>query len=263
MKALTLFTLIILTNCSVLFAQSGYFGRKVMIEVGGLGRIPIVYNRLGSNGLEPAYYTSSGNSLKKSENKFDVGFLGGISLISKKTISFGLYGGMYYTENKGSTYFGSYEIDNQYVSVDKMESFKLRTVNIQPTLIISKERFTKPAGLSHEIGFGFQFSSLVPKDYVIRAQESNDQAIIDENKQVVYNKFAKYKAIGLTYTLKIKKPVSDRLFLTYGLRYNLTIGNFQDTDSRKVFSYNSNETFVKQSLNRQYLNLFVGLAFML
>ncbi len=266
MKALIFFTLIILTNSSVLFAQSGYFGRKVMVEIGALGRIPMVYNRLGS---EPNYYKEMNGSLRKTTNKFDFGFLGGVSLLSKKSVSFALYGGIYTTESKGlsSADYASFPINDLFINVQKMESFKLRTINIQPTLIISNERFTKPAGLSHEIGFGYQSTNLITKDYLVVAEDPSNQQEIDENKSVIYNKEAKYKAIGLTYTLKIKQPLSDRLFLSYGLRYNLTIGNFNDIDSHKIMSYSSsqqnNDANVRKSLNQQYVNLFAGLAFML
>lgn len=266
MKAIILFTLILFSTGSALFAQSGYFGRKIMVEVGGIGRIPAVYNRFGS---EPYYYEGVGGSLRRTNNQFDFGFLGGVSLLSKKSVSFGIYGGMYSTISK-SDYpgsYASYPIDGAFIYVDKMESFQLKTINIQPTLIISNERFTKPAGLSHEIGFGFQMTHMVPKDYIVLADAPENQATIDANKSLIYNKNAKYRAIGLTYTLKIKKPLSDRMFLSYGLRYNLTIGNMVDVNGPVKLSSNYGDdnlrANVRKSLNQQFLNLFVGLAFML
>lgn len=255
------------TFCFVLtsvFSQSGYYGRRTFVEFGVMGRNPFLEKLTNYKGTP--YYKNENNMLVENPNRIDYGFNLGVTFLSKQAVSFGIVGSFYNSQVRSLTHtYGGYTESN-VPWLQRAESFDFKTFMVMPVVTVSHEQLIKPAGLSHEWGLGFMQSSIADRDYLLKVDfyENQEDADNAEAQGLYYNRMARFQAICLMYGLKIRKPLTDRLLLHYGIRYTATIGNAHDKNSAnpEIMLYGF-EQDVKRALNRNFINFNFGLTFML
>ena len=119
------------------------------------------------------------------------------------------------------------------------EQFSTRSVVIMPRMSFTSPSGLLPIGLSHQIGIGVSFTKIIEKEYISIIHPvpswSGETPITVGYEDRVYNYENKaYKGLTFMYTLNVRTPINKFMMITYGIRYNGSIGF-----GRPLSEYNS------------------------
>ncbi len=206
------------------FGQTGLYGKRSMIEIQGIGSMPIAYNFF--NSFEPMY-KRQGNNLVVGRNLIDYGVRANLMRAFSNQFGMGIEFGlerqsMLAPNSVRLQYNDGFGSGTNFYQI-RHEKIRLNTITIMPKLEFSGRSNLLPIGLSHQIGFGYTSVSISDRDYLFIITNQGNDSITSpiENGLINYN----YTYTGFTfmYQINMRTPITDQLVLTYGIRYN---GNF-------------------------------------
>lgn len=262
--------------------KGGLYGKTRFVEFSLVGNSPIINNVTNKNGF---YVNSGSNSLVAGSDRFNGGFYGAIGIAPRRNFAISLSGGLSYSNSVGPNqifYPDSYSYNGYSSFYVNHENLSIRTMTIMPILHFGGSRELLPVGLSHELGVGYSSSSVVEKDYIVRADGGyayvNNQMYTDIPKLIdsivavngsYINYDQKYKGFVLMYGLKFRTPLNKRLMLNYGIRYTV---NFVNNEGYNTYSTPNNYTYdnalfaqiisqIRRTQLRNLLSLNIGLTF--
>ena len=188
MKYLIIVTFCIFSN--LVFSQvNGFFGRKNFIDFGVDLQSPILYNFYNQTGGDtPAYVVRNGVLVQKSPF-LNYGFNACLSRVISGNIALGLGGGI--------SFFSvapNFEFSSQY-SNKILEVLDIRKMTIMPKFEIAYDDAILPMGVSNQFGFGFNYFSVLEKDYSGTAvtNDSYTSDIINVTKDNYYDYYLNHK----------------------------------------------------------------------
>jgi hypothetical protein len=228
----------------------GYYNSRFYVSLDALVNSPLIYNFRSKN----FEYSRYDKNLMIKSDKLNYGFRANIAMLFKRNFAFGIEGGVDYGNiylNKSLNYqndLGSYEIQ---VILEKLD---IKTVSFIPKIEFSTKNSLLPLGLSHQFGFGVNYTKLIEKNYA--SASSYTDFNYSNSNGYVYNaiylndfsaKLFDYKNQQTTknftflYALSMKTALTKNILLNYGFRYTL---NFHQLNIMALIdnssSYDSN-----------------------
>ncbi|GAB5416253.1 MAG: hypothetical protein Crog4KO_11630 [Crocinitomicaceae bacterium] len=206
------------------FAQTGLYGRRSIVEVQGIGSMPIVYNFF--NGLRP-FYNQQGDNLVDGRNLIEYGCRVNVMRAFTNQIGIGAEFGyerqiMSAPDFINLQYFNGFNNDVGLYDL-RHEKIRLNTITFMPKIEISSRTNLLPIGLSHQVGFGYTRVSVDERNYTYIVQNSDNDSIITPTENGFLNYDYTYTGFTFMYQINMRTPITDQIVLTYGIRYN---GNF-------------------------------------
>lgn len=264
-----LISLIILFTTGSSFCQSdGYFKRKNLISLNGVGAIPLLYNLLSSrNEFEHMYKNQNGN-LVQANSPFSGGCKVGLVHYSSPRVGYGIDVGLNFSKSRGPRELNSIDIKHEMLSIS--------TLSIVPKLEFSTQHSMLPVGFHSQFGIGYERSKIVPKDYLIIAESYENDLEYDPNK--VFDPNIRAHGITFMFEFNVRVPITKRLMLNYGVRYNYNhtfgadnwlddvVAEFQEykfvKESSKAYIFpTSTRRFISDSRMTSIMTLNLGLNF--
>ena len=247
------------------FAQSGFFGKKNIVEANIHGNIPVIYNlRL------KIFESSGGHQSNKGDLNNRLNWLNyGFSFQDFHYFSnrFGL--GLEFALNFQKAAVGNAAF---YYSDDVIvEDLSLNTISIMPKIEIGSLNGILPMGLSHQLGIGYTSTKIVNKNYLLKEADvvlTNNH--IEEIGWKLLDFSKKHKGFSLMYQMNYRLPINKFLFLNYGFRYSINVTNvlsvFDDIyeqnipDSQLIDDY-STRSIVHRARISNFVQFTIGLGF--
>lgn len=239
--------------------NTGLYGRKTVLEFQGLGSWPILHN--WSN--EATLYKAKGAELIEGRNILDYGLR--MAFMHAFTNQFGL-GLEVGTERQGlaapntvdltyNSSFGTYTTS----SFVEHEFLRLQTWTFMPKFEFSLRSNLLPIGLSHQVGVGYARTSIVARDYQYALFSSSSDSILTDISSGLVNADKVYSGFTVMYQINMRTPITDRLLVTYGLRYN---GHFVRSENPQGQTAGMFDLFnaVRRKRNYSFIQLNIGLG---
>lgn len=246
-------------NCSG--QDFGFFGKKNIISVNGLGNVPLIY-MFANNGTTT--YKKNGSKLQEGKNLFDYGmnvsfshaFSGKFALGFEYALNFakcnGPSAGEIDYENNNSYYFGTVNFEHEQLSI--------RTMTYMPKIEYSMLGEQLPFGINNQFGIGFSSTKIIEKNYAVEQvqQEFQDPIIatIFNSKNVFNPKMKNLNGITVMYGFNVRTPISKNLLINYGIRYTLNAsldfdvinGNAQTESNYYVSEFDMNRLLIRKRI---------------
>ncbi|MGV3632676.1 MAG: hypothetical protein ACO1O6_15840 [Bacteroidota bacterium] len=233
---------------------SGYLGKKNLLEAGFNVHIPVLYDFFYIWNNDDDFYKEDGGSLSSGFDRFNPGVrVGYLRLMGNH---FGV--GMDFSYDAINTRMKFYDPNNpddySYSSYEKCENLQYRSLTFNPKIEFTNAEGLLPVGISHQLGFGFRFISLVEKQYLNQYTLNDGFNYTYVSKQEDYsgyftatnpNRFV-YKSFN--YTLNFRRPLSNHLLINMGFRYSLNIGRQKYIN---YYNYTNFYDHVASLLNKQ------------
>lgn len=250
--------------------ESGYFGKKTMIEFGGMGQLPLFQNVFG----EEKGYGIKNNELKPMYNLIDYSFRFSLSGIIDENTALGLeftqryyainpmkLGGInrQYVDGSGSVISNDINANVAYIPVSEQV--------FMPKITFSSNQTRVPAGLSHEFGIGYSTIHLREKHPVVQVQ-SGPFTNAEIQDHFVDDQQANLKGLVFLYGIRMNYPISKNLLLNVGVRYQynhlIQKKKYQQMDDSDYW-FSGREIWSRLNQRRQlgFFNLGAGLIFCL
>ncbi len=229
MKSILFIAFTTLTLLPGFHAQnSGLYGKKTYVEINGLGYSPMFSNFFNKNNLyDYRSFKVKNNSLIEKKDRLNYGFRIAIGRALKRNFAVGFEAGFDYSNI--STPYEHYKQngwDYGYYNI-QFESLDIKTLQLMPKIEFSKEGGLLPLGLNHQIGFGFNTSQVVERDYKYKLLSDGYTQITQEDIDAVDQRFVnfnqKHKGFTLMYAFNIRTPITKNLLINYGIRYTLNL----------------------------------------
>ena len=228
--------------------NSSYYGKKCFVEVSGAGSFRVLYNLF----LYEDYLvkSSSGESLIKDRDIFDGGFNTNLGMAFNSEFGISLSTDVWFSSIAGPAFYGSSDI----FDIDH-ERLRTRMFSFCPAIFFSSKNPILPIGLSHEIGFGITRTRIIEDEYLFNFIGSPNY-FVNEDIDFKY----KYKGVRFFYGVKGRIPLSKSLAINTGIRFTFNRLNFIESNSTSNSS--EIETELKESMNRSFINLNIGLTYL-
>ncbi|MES2557084.1 MAG: hypothetical protein V4604_13090 [Bacteroidota bacterium] len=275
----------LLSVTSVWSQKAGFYGKKAFIEFSGTGAAPLINNWY--NG-DFNYFEKSGSGVVYAKDRFNGGFQGGVGIVLKQDVAFGFTTGLFYSNAPGPQTLYYYDpIDDEFNGVNvKHENLKIRSLTFMPTLHFTFDKSAiLPAGLTHEIGFGFVRTKVIESDYAFQGAHDNyynnlnyngnsydlnefmDSVYAESGEHFDYNQ--SYNGYTFMYGFKMRTPIGKQLMINYGIRYTLNLASKKQVFdfSNTIDSYETALTYqivdnVRITRLRSICSLQVGLTYL-
>lgn len=193
--------------------KGGFYGKKIYVQSEGLFSFPLI-EKLFTDGDS---YIANGNNLVNGSDKFNYGYRLSAGIILKRNLGFGVEFGHDYSNSN---------VNYQY----NHEMLDISTLVFVPKFEFAHENALLPMGISHHVGIGAEWSSIVDRDYLFGlydpftgyntikrySEVTTDQLPFGEIKNI-----PSIKRYILMYDITMRNPLSKSLFLTYGFKYVL------------------------------------------
>lgn len=246
-----IFTINFLLFTSLFFAQNhGYMGKKTIIDGGFYLSRPMIQNFFNKDTsiYRPSFYRAKKDGLKHSKDQLDFSFFVDIMRSINNRISFG----MEYTFQRVDAplniefYRMVHQTENYDESISlelyaRCENLKMDYQSFIPKIEFKNRNSIFGIGISHQFGFGISSFKVHGKDYVFETEYADtnysswyythDEMVDILKKQgeiQLYDKVAKYSCRSLQYAINFRKPLTERIFLNYGFKYNLSFSREND-----------------------------------
>lgn len=226
------FTLLITFSSFSQKKKSGFYGKKFYLQAEGLLTFPIFSKIFNDDDL----FIANGNNLTVGSDNFNYGYR--------------LSAGYALKRNLGLSFEFGYDYSNSGVNYSVThEMLDISTFGFIPKFEFAHENAILPMGISHQIGIGAEWSSIVDRDYLFGLNDpftmnntikrysevTTDQLPFGEIKDI-----PSIKRYIFMYDITMRNPLSKNLFLTYGFKYILR------------FKGENQEEILKDSPNSQY-----------
>lgn len=258
MRTIALIIALFSFSCSA--QQTGFFGKKTVIELNAQGAFPLFNNTYSS---APIYKVSSNGNLVRGNNTFDGGFHAGISHALSRKFALGVEFNFNRQEiHPASRTNATFESSNGGTTTQSINA-RFENVDFDSRTLLFKFEFSGknsllPVGISHQIGFGISRMNIVDKDYVEQYLFNSQQASLtlvsveDLDDQL---RFARvYRGSMIMYRINFRTAVSRSLVLNYGTQFtlNLTPSSNVDDSARRL---------IRRKRIRSVAQLYFGLGF--
>ncbi len=227
------------------FAQSGFFGKKNIVEFSTQGSIPLIYNLRNKMTEVNAGHKAKNGTLNNQLNWFNYGFNIQDFHYFKDRFGIGIHIG--YDFQKAYTNENMF-YDAFYNGGVEMENLSMTTLTIMPKIEIGSLNGILPMGLSHQLGIGYTITKIKERNYLLNTGGSiisNDE--LKDFGYTVLDFDLKHKGLSLLYQMNYRLPLSKHLFLNYGFKYALNLVNLGN-----YFNYN----YVPFSVSNKFVNDF-------
>lgn len=249
----------ILTSFSSYSQNTGLYGKRTYVELNTTAHYRLFHTIFMQNDM---YEKTSVNSLQHKKDRFDYGFNFTIGHATKRGIAASLEFGMAFSDIEGPEFVQFVYTDNWgYTGQNDIyvqhEAIQIRTMQIMPKIEFNSASIL-PVGLNHQIGIGFNRTSIVEKDYYglmadnfYNIPEAEFNNALKETRESIDNS----KGFTLMYAFNIRTPISKSLLINYGFRYTLNI-------NRGLRGYyRSYERNIAYSRLANVINLNLGLTY--
>lgn len=245
------------------FGQTGLYGKKSIIEIQGVGSMPLFYNFF--NGNNPMY-RKSGTSLVDGSNLFDFGFRANVMHAFSNQFGLGLEFGVVRQslsapENIRLNYENNFSNGNNFYAV-KHEKLRINTISFMPKFEFSSRSNLLPIGLSHQVGVGFTRVSLAERDYLFELSNTGNDSITSNLDNGLINYEQVFTGFTVMYQINMRTPITESVVITYGIRYT---ANFvrKEVPSVSPAPPGQFDLFdpVKSRRNPSYVQLNIGIGY--
>lgn len=193
--------------------NSGYFGKKNVLDISFNGQYPLFSNLSILVNNSTNFWHKNGSTLEQGYDNFDYGFRFVYMRTVKRNIGVGLeFGYDYFSIQRNQVAFGF-----SYVIPEKID---VSSMSIMPKIEFTGEKELLPMGIAHQIGVGVRILNPVDKPYSY--MNVNGNSVFGEMKEIP----TAYKYDGgsirgytLMYAINMRTPLTKFMFLNYGLRY--------------------------------------------
>lgn len=249
---------LVLTALKSTAQNSGFLGKKTFVSAETRLFTPIWYNFL--HGETTSKYKVKGDNLVPARNLLTYGFNFSLGRTIDRKSSFIFQFGIL---NFKATNELGLTPKNEYIN--KSSFMQGRSFSFMPILEFSGKDGLAPLGLSHQIGVGFVYTSMIEKDYMVIGNTNPETKYTNENTKFFdYN--LRIRSYSLMYKINLRVPVSKRLLYNVGIRYNINpagplLGSFQKNE--KFFSSSETIDLIRSVNLNNLVSLETGLTFML
>ena len=256
---------------TALFSQNtGYFGKKTIIEFNIIGSSPVFSNYVFSSETQVDYYKAKGSSLVQKRDGFDFGIRFGAMRTLKRNFAIGFEAGTDYF-SIGMPPYIDISTNGYTASYDMMhEMMDIRGLYLMPKIEISNKGGLLPMGITHQIGFGFRYYSPVEKDYVYNVQSYYYGEPLPSNidaKLYDYDQKA-YVSKTLFYGINMRTPLTKFMFINYGVRYTLNFmkkqmiySSLNSGDEEFYIKRAEMSNLIRDRMQKSFIYASVGLSF--
>ena len=243
--------------------QTGLYGKRSLIEVQGIGSMPVVYNWF--NGSK-AFYKRQGDNLVDGSHLLEYGFRANVMRAFSNQIGLGAEIGIE-RQTLAAPEFIELNATDGFFSSNQMfglrhEKIRLNTITFMPKIEISTRTNLLPIGLSHQIGFGYTRVTVDERNYRFFLDNPDNDSIITP----IVNGFIDYEDVytGFTimYQINMRTPITDQFVLTYGIRYNANfVRNTRPIDGPNPLGEFNFIDEVRDRRNPAFIQLNIGVGF--
>lgn len=276
-----IFTISFILVTTLFFAQNhGYMGKKTIIDGGFYLSRPMIQNFFNKDTsfYRPAFYRAKKDGLKHSKDQLDFAFFVDVMRSLDSRISFGVEYTFQRVDaplnihyNEYITPSSNYDESIYLAFYANCENLKLDYHSFIPKIEFKNKNSIFGIGISHQFGFGICTFKIHEKDYVYEEgyadtiysnwYYTNDEVIDILKKQgeiKLYDKTAKYSCRSLQYAINFRKPITERIFINYGFKYNLS---FPRENSFVLKGANSGTYYLNATEIEKIYNRSVGVNF--
>ncbi len=231
--------------------STGYFGKKNLISINGIGNNPLIYNVLSNFFDEEIYFVNSSGTLNEGVDLLNGGFNLAFTRYSSKSFGYGLEFNMNFLNCKGpdnTTYytydqFGSYDAKELYFQHEKLN---ISTITFMPKIEFNSLNSTLPFGINNQLGLGYSNTKIRKNNYKSITYIDNQ---IEYDSQKIFNPNLKCHGFTFLYAVNVRVPINKSLLFNYGLRYTLNL-TFDKTSQAGDFL--GNENYPQIQYNQPY-----------
>ena len=234
--------------------NAGFYGKRFYIQADGVFSFPVFAYLFN---IEDNYtYIANGNKLEIGSDKFNYGYRVSAGYSLKRNFAIGLEVG--------------HDYSNTGVSGYMHEMLDISTLVVVPKIELAHENALLPMGISHHIGIGAEWSSIVDRNYLLNVSDpvtGNTTTINYNDLQTSELPFGEIKNIPsikryiLMYDITMRNPISKNLFITYGFKYVLKFKS-ENQETKLIdspnYSYYLND--INYSRNTNIISFHLGLT---
>lgn len=252
-----------------IFSQDnrGYYDSKFYATVITVGNMPLLYNLIA----------------KSESTKMDLlnyGFRISGGYILKRNIGLCLELGLDYGNFKNQT-IHSYNNSSYYNTYTIYDNLKTQTLSIMPKIEFTNANGLLPLGLTHQLGFGFSETSIIPGVYSA-ISNVKDSTLYSDGYYTYYNysyhlvksenKMEKtpeniIHTKTIMYALNLRKAITKKIMISYGFRYTLNFSKYninaipQGKTYNDVYFSGSIPEIIKKRSFYNFINFNIGLTY--
>jgi hypothetical protein len=203
--------------------ESGYFGKKTMIDFGAQGQLPIFLNTFHN---EKGYVYKNG-SLQKSYNLKDFSFRASIgTIVSENTAVAFEYSHHFYQVNplRGGELNRQYidstgSLATQYIR-PQVAFLEIQERVLMPKIVFSTNEGRIPGGLTHELGLGYCLISVKNRQPQTSFETSGTLTAAAISENMFDPEVEELKGFTAMYGLRMNFPITRNFLINVGVRYN-------------------------------------------
>lgn len=257
------FVIVLIASFGSHAQEGGFYGKKNVIEFNTGLSIPL-FNILGLR--YENYMKTQGGRLKNGNNYLDFAFRGSYMHATKSDFGIGFEYSNIHRNIPGATYYN--DTTGHYLVFEKLGT---TTHLFMPKLEFCVDNGLLPVGLSHQIGVGFgrttineresSYGELTQSSYVSKGSSIPIVGTVDNaaNFDLVV------KSLTILYEMHVKVPVSKRMTINYGFRYNANINldvDYNNHNSSSFFLSNSTASrSIRKSNFRSAISFNIGVGY--
>lgn len=207
--------------------DAGFFGKKNVVSINGLGAIPLIQNFFNGPDSYSPYFKNKNGKLTPAKDLFNGGFSIGYSHAFTHNFGLGFDFVSFYSNTEGpvvglyTEYIPDYGYDN-YISVNlDHEALSIRTLTFLPKIEFQINSNELPIGIVNQFGIGYSTTKVIEKDYIYTITYPNPDNYNGLENKRVFDEKATYNGITIMYAFNVRTPISKSLLINYGIRYTL------------------------------------------
>lgn len=248
--------------------NTGLYGKKFCIDIGGSGSFPLFNMRNGE------MYKYKGGELVSKIDLFDYSLRTGVSYALAKNFSLGLEFDMDFLNIAAPESIDfEYTTSSYYYSGTRIkhEALNVHSFVFMPRMSFASKNALLPIGLSHQVGIGMSYSKIKERDYQYKLLVTPDNLGNIPDTADFHNRLYNYdndavKGLVFMYSLNVRTPINQFMMITYGFRYEINIGlkdiaNGSDPDY--FMSIRTAYDNIKTRRRNSIISLNLGVAFAL
>jgi hypothetical protein len=250
--------------------EPGYFGRKTLVEFGGMGQLPVFQNIFG----QEKGYVESGQELTKKYNLIDYSFRVSLSAIANENTAYGLeFTQRYYSINPlklgtiNRQFLDASGVTHSDEVAAEVGYLPLTESVFMPKITFSPNQTRVPAGLSSEFGIGLSKIQLRALQPMVNVTSGGFSAM-EIQQHFVDDRAHNLKGMVFMYGLRMNYPLTKQILFNVGVRYQydylLQKKKFRDMEQTECW-LSGREIWSRVNQRRQLgiLNVGMGLIFCL
>ncbi|MDR0801684.1 hypothetical protein [Fluviicola sp.] len=252
--------------------ETGYYGRRVFLEIDGQGQIPLLQNIFG----ERKGYVSGKGSLHSSYNLLDIAYRASLNMAITESVGFGLeFSQRFYRVNLQSIDELTRNFQDtggnmitQYLNA-RVAYLPIRETVFMPRILVALDDSRIPCGFASEIGVGYSLIQFPDRDLTVETVNPGESSVLPAIKKHLLDPRAEeFNGMVFMYGFRMNYPLTKRILFHIGFRYQYALQfgkkKFRRMDESEYW-FSAREIWSKVNLRRQ-LGIFsfgTGLTFTL